>query len=284
MITLELTKSPSTLSLYRRAVTNKKSGLKPGEALPDLRIKLNNNVADPEKIKSYAKVCGFKFGDTMPATYPHMLAFPLQMELMVHKNFPFALLGLVHVSNRITQKRPIRINEGLDMECRLASMKTVDKGIEFSLDCYAYSNGEEVWTSTSTMLHRCKTDISKADKQHDDTEYETVVPLKMAANLGRRYAKVSGDSNPIHLYPLTAKLLGFKRHIAHGMWSKARCLAELQDQLPDAFTVEIGFKLPVFLPAKIQMQYNANDNGTASFELKDSNGIKPHLKGTIKAA
>ena len=48
---------------------------------------------------------------------------------------------------------------------------------------------------------------------------------------------MSGDHNPIHLYPLTAKALGFRRQIAHGMWSLARCVAAVENRLPDAVTV-----------------------------------------------
>ncbi len=77
----------------------------------------------------------------------------------------------------------------------------------------------------------------------------------MPGDIGRRYGAVSGDRNPIHLYPLSAKLFGFKRQIAHGMWSKARCLAELQNQLPeDAFTVDVQFKLPMFVPATVKFE------------------------------
>ena len=44
---------------------------------------------------------------------------------------------------------------------------------------------------------------------------------------GASYAAVSGDVNPIHLYPLSARAMGFPRQIAHGMWTSARTLAAL---------------------------------------------------------
>ena len=73
----------------------------------------------------------------------------------------------------------------------------------------------------------------------------------MPGDIGRRYAAVSGDRNPIHLHGLSARLFGQQGAIAHGMWTKARCLAALQGHLPEAFTVEVAFKLPVRLPAKV---------------------------------
>ena len=59
---------------------------------------------------------------------------------------------------------------------------------------------------------------------------------------------MSGDHNPIHLYPITAKALGFPRQIAHGMWTMARCVAALENRLPDAVRVDVAFKKPVLLP------------------------------------
>ena len=75
---------------------------------------------------------------------------------------------------------------------------------------------------------------------------------QLPGDLGRRYGSVSGDLNPIHVHPLTARLFGFPSAIAHGMWTKARCLAALDGRLPDAFTVEVAFKRPILLPATVQ--------------------------------
>ena len=80
------------------------------------------------------------------------------------------------------------------------------------------------------------------------------VEWRLPADLGREYAAVSGDHNPIHLYPLTAKAFGFQRQIAHGMWSKARCVAAFENRLPDAATVEVEFKKPIFLPGKVAVR------------------------------
>jgi acyl dehydratase len=62
---------------------------------------------------------------------------------------------------------------------------------------------------------------------------------------------VSGDYNPIHLHPLTARAFGFRRPIAHGMWSLARCLAAVENRLPDAVTVDVSFRKPILLPGSV---------------------------------
>jgi len=282
MQTLELNTPSSTLSLYFRAATGRKSGQITGDALPPLSVTLKGAQANPKKLAQYRDVCGFTKVACMPATYPHILAFPLHMELLVSKDFPLPLLGLVHVRNEFTQYRAIGNQEILDIECSLEGPTTAGKGKEFDIITKVSAAGNLVWESKSTNLYRCKTDIDEQKKASPGQfNADTVLDWTVPENTGRRYAKVSGDSNLIHLHEYSAKLFGFKRAIAHGMWSKARAVAALDSFLPNApFKVNVAFKLPVFLPANVQFQYQQNDAGV-EFHVKDSKGEKPHLAGTI---
>ena len=92
--------------------------------------------------------------------------------------------------------------------------------------------------------------------------------MAAARDLGRRYAAVSGDHNPIHLYPLTARALGFRRQIAHGMWTKARSIAAIENRLPDVVTVAVAFRKPVFLPGTVAFA-DTVDEGVHTFALTD---------------
>jgi len=282
MSTLELDTPSSTLSLYFRAATARKSGDIAGGKLPPLAVTLSGVQAKPKNLAQYRDLCGFTKGPCMPATYPHILAFPLHMELLVSKEFPLPLLGLVHVRNEFTQYRSIGNQEILDIECYLEGPTDVGKGKEFDIVTKVSIAGNLVWESISTNLYRCKTDVDDQKKATTSTfSADTVRNWTVAENTGRRYAKVSGDSNLIHLYAFTAKLFGFKRAIAHGMWSKACAVAELDNLLPNGpFKVSVAFKLPVFMPAQVQFQYQENDNGV-EFHVKDNNGEKPHLAGTV---
>jgi acyl dehydratase len=100
---------------------------------------------------------------------------------------------------------------------------------------------------------------------------------RVGPDTGRRYAAVSGDHNPIHTSRLGARLFGFARPIAHGMWTKARCLAALDGRLPDAYTVDVAFKLPILLPAKVG--FHAAPAWT--FAVHDAKSGRPHLSGTV---
>lgn len=282
----KLTRQPNILGLYRRALFakgSKQSTLK----LPTTRITLSDIKADSSTVEAYREVCGFKQDKRqLPITFPHIMAFPLHLELMLLKNFPFAVMGMVHTHNEITQHRAIYSREIMDVSCFFSDIKKTDKGYEIDIKTEIYITGECVWESISTNLVRQKTDIAPIPKTNEIIEGENYTYQEfwnLSSNLGRRYALVSGDSNPIHLFKLSAKLFGFKGHIAHGMWTKARVAAALYNKLnTEACKISVDFKLPIFLPTTIQLNYRLSE-GHIEFDVREEAGIKPHMKGSISA-
>lgn len=278
----ELRNAPSMLPMFAKALM--RVTVKPGKSpqLPNIGARLSDVMLDAKHLTQYRKVCGFPDNGMLPITYPHIHAHPLFMSLLLDSRFPFPAIGLVHVANKITQYRPIQEREQLDIECRLGALEKKEAGFEFSLLTSVTTGGELVWESVSTMIYRTGS-ASGGKKKTPNTKPATeVIEWNIPGNIGRRYGTVSGDRNPIHLYPLTAKLLGFKRQIAHGMWSKARCLAEIEGTLPkEAFSVDVQFKLPMFIPAKVKFEQKPADAGI-DFRLLGSDGIKPHLHGQVR--
>lgn len=252
---------------------------KAGSQLPDLVLTRTDVPVRREDVERYAAVCGFAPRDVAPLPYLHMLAFPLHMALMTDPAFPFPAIGTVHLENAITQHRPVAVGESVDLTLAAQNLRPSTKGRAFDMVVTATVAEETVWESTSTYLR-----LGRGDKEHGDpgTSFEPV-PAKAPAwrlpdDLGRRYAAVSGDRNPIHLYPLTAKAFGFKRQIAHGMWSKARCVAAMENRLPDAVRVEVGFKKPIFLPGTVSFGLRPAD-ASWDFSLVDPASGAPHLLG-----
>lgn len=279
----ELKAPTPTLTLYRRALVRAKHQ---GEKrLPDISVTLRKQRADADKLELYNSACGFMSGRELPAIYPHILAFPLHMELMTDAQFPFPLLGLVHISNSITRHRALTINDEMDITCRFGALEAHEKGTAFSVITEATTGGKKVWESTSTMLHRHTTGTAaekKTEGTQDDMSGATRDLWRIGSDMGRRYGKASGDMNPIHLWPLTAKAFGFKRHIVHGMWTKARAVAALSPQIgARPFTVAVAFKLPVFLPADVTFLHKTDAAGIR-FEVRDKDNVKPHLKGAVQ--
>jgi hypothetical protein len=288
-----LDSSPSILPLYARAALPMIPGasLLPfvpgggGEIPEGLDLVLAGVKAEPADVAAYAKVCGFGLRDQLPPTYPHMLAFPLHMAVMSDGSFPFGAVGLVHVENSITQKRPIGIDEEMTIRVSPTKLQPHPKGKTFSLLTEVFVDGEVVWESTSTMLRRGKTDGDAGKQEKGFESLPADAPAgaewKLDGGLGRRYGGVSGDRNPIHMHSLTAKPLGFPGAIAHGMWTKARALAQLENRLPDAFTVEVRFRKPILLPARVEFA-GQEEGEEILFAVRNAKKGTPHLDGRVQ--
>jgi acyl dehydratase len=252
-----------------------------GEEVPDIVLVLKEVSTDRARLAAYDRTCGFALRDQLPATYPHILAFPLHLRLMTDPAFPFPALGLVHVENTIRQHRPIMAAEELSLRVWATALEPHPRGRKFTLRSEARSGDELVWEEASTILRRGE---GSGKSSRPDPESEDQLPVtatwRLPGDLGRRYGSVSGDLNPIHIHPLSARVLGFPSAIAHGMWTKARCLAALDPQLPDRFGVEVSFRKPILLPASVQFAERADQHGV-SFGVRGAGKGTPHLDGRV---
>jgi acyl dehydratase len=235
-----------------------------------------------DAVDAYAAVCGFPTKDTVPLPYPHLLAFELQMGIMSDPAFPAPAIGTVHVENSITAHRPIAIGETVGVTASVGAARPHPKGTTYEFLTVVTADGENVWEETSTYLRRGKGDESASSGvSFPDAESHGIV-WRLPGDLGRQYAAVSGDANPIHLYPITAKALGFPRQIAHGMWTMARCMAALENRLPGSVRVDVAFKKPVLLPGSVAFGSTPVDGGFA-FSLTNPKSGAPHLAGRTTA-
>lgn len=284
---------PGGLSTMLRAALPAVPGLnlvpgiaKHGNELPDLVLRRAGVRIDPAHVAAYVEVCGFEPAPAVPLTYPHMLAFGLHMAIMTDPSFPFPAIGTVHLANTIHRHRQIDATEVLDVAATATGLRPHRKGRAFDLVTTVTADGATVWESISTYLRPGRGD---ADAPPEREPLEVVasngVEWRLPGNLGRRYAAVSGDHNPIHLYPLTAKAFGFPRQIAHGMWTKARSVAALASRLPDDTVVEVEFKKPVLLPGTVAFGSRIVDDGDRrgmDFALTSPKSGAPHLVGRTR--
>ena len=270
-----LDESPSLGGLYARAAAPALPGLSrilgqerstrapaggpstPPTRLPELELRLTAIGVDTDHLHRYAEVCGFRPTSSVPATYPHVLAFPLHLQLMTEPDFPFPVMGLVHIGNRIEQRRPLTLGDTFDLHVRAEELQPHPRGTQLTLVSEALVDGELVWRDLTVVLRRHGSGAA-ADEPGTATgptlpQRAPTGPIRwrLDRGLGRRYAAVSGDRNPIHLSALTARAFGFPTAIAHGMWTKAKSLATLAQRVPESFTVEVAFRKPIRLPGEV---------------------------------
>ncbi len=250
--------------------------------LPNTVLKRTRVATDLSHLDRYNEVCGFNRAETLPATYPHIAAHTLHLTMMTDTAFPFAPLGAVHLRNRITQYRPIGREEIYELSLRTDANNPHPKGRLITLVSEAHIGGELVWDETMTVLFRSRNggDEPVAAPLAEVEPPAGDVHWNLGEDLGRRYGAISGDRNPIHLYPITAKAFGFPRQIAHGMWTKAHCLAAISDKLPDSFAVDVEFKKPILLPGTVV--FGSKTKGkTTTFGVQDAHSSAPHVVGKV---
>jgi acyl dehydratase len=269
--------APDLKRIYATALV---TGRRTTGPLPDASAVRSGIRVDVDNLVDYARVCGFTVGAALPLTYPHLLAFPLQMALMSEREFPLALTGAVHLENVIEATRPIAPDETLAMTVRAANLRPHRRGQQVDLVSEASVDGDVVWREVSTYLSK--------GRQHPDSTPSEPPPLealepvaagptwRLGEGVGRRYAKVSGDWNPIHLHALTARPLGFPTAIAHGMYTYACIVAALGPALPESgVTSHVWFRKPVRLPSSVRLRSTIGRNRVLSL-LSSAKGDVEH--------
>jgi acyl dehydratase len=285
---------PSVFRYFPRAVFGRRAALVPdGQLVPRLDATVESVSARNGHLARYRQVCGFADTGSLPITYPHVLAMPLHVALLTHPQFVVRLMGLIHVANEINQMREMPAGGSFRMQSWIEGHRDGDRGHEFDLHTSAEDRDGTVWQEKSTLLARRAGSGGQAARSARLTlRYEKpeaadapeVTRIEAPRAVGRRYGWLSGDLNPIHLGDRGAKMFGFDRAVAHGMWSMARSLAALgEEPLAPPVQAQVDFKLPLFLPAIARLEHWPRD-GRRVFVLKDAESDRPHLAGATRRA
>ena len=252
-------------------------------ALPDVTYAVDDVRADADHLTAYQHLLHEPATDALPAGYVHVLAFPVAMALMVRPDFPLPLLGMVHLANRVEQRRPLTLGDTLAVRAWARDLRPHRSGTQVDLVTEVASDGDVAWQGVSTYLAK---GVRLPDAPRDESERPTFEPpvrtgrWELPADVGRRYAAVSGDRNPIHLSPVTARALGFERAIAHGMYTASRALADVGAARGDSFTWSVEFAAPVLLPATPDVRV-APDGAGHAFAVWHPRKARLHLSGQV---
>ncbi len=280
---LSFSTPPSIPVGFAKALLIRRRGLSEGQPLERFEASMGDTSINPGLLRRYVKLCGFEPGPALPVTYPHVLAVPLHLAMLTQRSFPLPTLGLVHVAQRIEQLQPIPVDAPIAFRCYLQGVSPARSGVTFDLHTEVSVGSELYWRGVTTTL--CRTRTNRGQPPHREVAAPprpglAVQTWHVPEDLGRRYAAVAGDRNPIHLYAWTAKMFGFKRAIIHGMWSMARAAAELVQG--EQVEMHTDFRRPIFLPSKVDFVHEPQDDGELRFALWRPGTDKLHLSGMIR--
>jgi len=287
--TVVIDKPANSAALYLGALLSGRKRPGPIAARPEVSYVRPRVVLESVHIANYAGICGFDQAQGVPLTYPQMLTFPLVMAFFCSDDCPWPALGTVHLANRIEQRQALRAGDALRVELRTGRLFAHAKGQVFTLEATLARGDDIVWTATQTVLRLGVRNPAgpafsgelNTNEPGAETPLSHQADFSAPGNIGRRYGRVSGDLNPIHLSALSARLFGFRRAIAHGMWTKARALAALMPRAVVAQArVAVEFKTPLYLPARASL-WTTRDANSACFEVRNAKGDRPHLRGQI---
>ncbi|AQT78207.1 dehydratase [Mycolicibacterium litorale] len=255
-----------------------------GDTLPSRTLRVDELPIDPANVAAYTAVTGLRFGDTVPLTYPFALTFPTVMALLTAFDFPFAAMGAVHVENTITRYRPIAVTDSVGVSVHAENLREHRKGLLVDLVTDVNVGNDLAWHQVATFLHQQRTSLSDEPKPEPPKRPKLPPPnaiLRITPGQIRRYASASGDHNPIHTSTVGAKLFGFPTVIAHGMYSAAAVLANIEGQLPDAVQYSVKFGKPVVLPASAGLYVDRAADGW-DIALRNMTKGYPHLTATVR--
>ncbi len=284
---------PSISRYFPRTVFGRRTALVPeGQSVPRLEGSVQSVNVNARHLARYREICGFADDGNLPVTYPHVLAMPLQFAVLTHPRFVVRLMGLIHIANEIEQARPLPADREFGLRSWIEGHRDTDRGHEFDLYTAVEDDEGTAWLEKSTLLARRASTGKPASRgarqalryeRPRESDQPVRADFDVPRAMGRRYGWLSGDLNPIHLADRGAKLFGFERAVAHGMWSMARTLAALgTEALAPPVQVIVEFKFPLFMPCIASLEHWPSE-GRRVFVLKDAESGRPHLAGSTRS-
>ncbi len=285
--TFSFRKKPSSLANYARIVLTRRPGNLHESPLPRLLGRIENITPDPDNLARYRDACGLENDGKLPVLYPHVLASPVYMHLLSRKEFPIPLIGSLHLRNHIIRHRPIDDREPLTLEVMTGEKRIVKQGIEFDFTILISSDGERLWESITTWLKKGNYGTANMQSPHADIigplhngreHAESYIPK----DIGKRFARITGDYNPIHISKFAASLFGLKRDVAHAMWVCADTIRQLpRHERRSPLRVDLAFKGPLFLDSRYLIKLKVKHN-SLRFDTFCGDNPRPCIQGQIE--
>lgn len=320
-----LTHPPSLAKIYLRGalgfITKKHSlgqevtRIPSSMTIPDEILKFQ---IDPDHVQKFNMVMNSTAGDSgrnsnaptttnVPIAYPQCLINGMPMNLMTHRFFPMNIVGSVHESTEILSHKPLILGEEGPLQARCHIVPEIERSDKLDwiftviTTIGSDDNAEEkVMTITNQyrILNPQRNKVKLVENPakpepvdyENDPQWEPIATWNFPVDTGRRYALLNGDINPIHLFPITAKIFGYKSCIAHGMYSVCQLMNEPRFLDGTVKSVSARFTRPTFLPSPAVKAFwnpaSATENGDGheyviGFRSEKDGQFKETVKGRI---
>lgn len=264
---MHFTDTPKTK--WTKLLLTKRDKLRTQSTIP--RIEATWQYAEHPKLSAYQELFGFSSAH-IPISYPQVLATPLHLQILSDPSFPFPALGIVHTHQKMRTHQPLTAKP-FHIKSWVEGHRVVRSGAEFAIHTQVQQDNLLVWDAEMIILSRAVKGHGQKEPRQDPFVQNPSLceQWRFPFTLGRKYAKVSGDYNPIHLSPLAAKIFGMPRHIIHGMYSVGKVISMLPESISE---IDVSFQRPILLPSSVEFLADQKD-----FLVRSPKNGKTYLNG-----
>ncbi|MEW5931736.1 MAG: MaoC/PaaZ C-terminal domain-containing protein [Gemmatimonadota bacterium] len=204
--------------------------------------------------------------------------------------------GVVHLEGETVPLRPFRPGDRVRCRAELERVDETPRGFRLLVATRNWNAAEQLCSEGSAAF-LVKTRGAAAAREGGRPReaeaapaalppgWEEVARWSLGGGAGRRYARASGDYNPIHLWGWTARPFGFRRPILHGFCTEAMVAHALVERRfrgdPAALRrLAIAFRAPLLLPARVRLLAGELD-GRHAFRVVSEDGARTHAEGSF---
>jgi hypothetical protein len=257
---------PSTIVYMARALVPS-PGLGKTHGFPSIRLVWKNARVSRKELSGFIRLTGLQSDDDLPLLFPHVFGFRLQMALLTQRAFPLPIWNALQIRNHILQHRPIRADENLELETRIAGQRVLEKGAEVDLYTTVRCAGQLAWESLTTFYYRGRfgePGTTSALARAPDISGKEVARWRATGGSGWRFGGLTGDFNGIHWSNAYARAFGFRRAFHHPQRVLGQCLAHLPAtaSAPEsAQRLDAWLKGPVYYDSEVALRTTGGPNG-----------------------
>jgi len=227
----------------------------------------------------------------LPPLYPSTWETAQCVELFAGLDRPLPLGGVVHVESEAFCLRPIHPGDPIRCRVELERAERVSRGIRLTVVARNWNaTGQLCAQSTAVFLARSRAPQESAAATGPrlvvDTpeRWDELAAWTLRGGAGRRFARASGDYNPIHLWAWTARPFGFPRPILHGFCTAGMVAHALVEGPlggdPSALRrIRVTFRAPLPLPSRARL-WSGEAGAQRWFRVTADRGETVHAEGT----
>lgn len=232
--------------------------------------------------------------EPLPPGYAAIWETGLTLELLALEGMPFPSRGIVHLASELVVIRPLQVGDSVRARLELERIEAHSRGAVLVLRFRSWTRpgilcqenhsryllpgiAPPPWTA-----HQMPPGEAAAPERRLPGDWQEVSSWDLSAGAGLRYARASGDYNPVHLWPWSARLLGFSRPILHGHCTLAMVsheLTRITGKVPRK--VSGRFRTPLELPASVHLEVAGElETGSVPVRLRGAaQRGRPFLEG-----